>query len=76
MLFWIRTVAPCTLIAEFPCMHYRKAIFYILSLIFYGINPNYAVFVNLELDMYRMGNFYLQYQYTLPVFSDKALSLK
>ena len=23
-----------------------------------------------------MGNFYLQYQYTLPVFSDKALSLK
>ena len=24
----------------------------------------------------NMGNFYLQYQYTLPVFSDKALSLK
>ena len=23
-----------------------------------------------------MGNFYLQYQYTLPVFSYKALSLK
>ena len=23
-----------------------------------------------------MGNFYLQYQYALPVFSDKALSLK
>ena len=24
-------------------------------LVFYGINPNYAVFVNLELDMYRLG---------------------
>ena len=25
---------------------------------------------------HNMGNVYLQYQYTLPVFSDKAMSLK
>ena len=27
-------------------------------------------------NYYTMGNFYLQYQYTLPVISDKALPLK
>ena len=50
------------------CLHVLKIRTWLTNT-FYG-------FCSLFFHYPVMGNFYLQYQYALPVFSDKALSFK